>query len=84
MEDKKDTIKCSSCQHCSGFRPYGNTRTSFTCSHPDQGYIQNYFHEKRMSKMPGFLGFGARYSDAVPIKTAPAWCPKKKPSEKNK
>ena len=28
--------------------------------------------------MPGFLGYGARYSDAVPIKTAPAWCPKKK------
>ena len=84
MEDKKDTIKCSGCQHCSGFRPYGNTRTSFTCSHPDQGYIQDYFREKRISKMPGFLGYEARYSDAVPIKTAPAWCPKKKQSEKNK
>ena len=84
MKNEKEDIKCSGCQHCSGFRPYGNTRTGFTCSHPDQGYIQNYFHEKRMSKMPGSLGFGARYSDAVPIKTAPAWCPKKKPSEKNK
>ena len=79
----KNTIKCSSCQYCSGLRPVGNTRTSFTCSHPDQGYINDYFREKRMQKMPGFLGFGAKYSHAVPIKTAPAWCPKKKaPEEK--
>ncbi len=33
--------------------------------------------------MPAFIGFSARYSDVVPIKTAPAWCPKKKNSEKN-
>ena len=81
MNNKKNTIKCSGCQHCSGLRPVGNTRTSFTCSHPDHGYINDYFREKRMQKMPGFLGFGARYSDAVPIKTAPAWCPEKKASE---
>ena len=81
MKDKKEIIKCSGCQHCSGLRPIGNTRTSFTCSHPDQGYINNYFREKRMQKMPGFLGFGARYSDAVPVKTAPAWCPEKKVPE---
>ncbi len=81
MKDKKEIIKCSDCQHCSGLRPIGNTRTSFTCSHPDQGYINNYFREKRMQKMPGFLGFGARYSDAVPVKTAPAWCPEKKVPE---
>lgn len=36
---------------------------------------------KRIQKMPGFIGFGARYSDAVPIKTAPAWCPEKKGTE---
>lgn len=78
MNNKKNTIKCSGCQHCSGLRKVGNTRTRFTCSHPDQGYIKDYFYEKRMHKMPGFLGFGARYSDAVPIKTAPAWCPEKK------
>ena len=81
MKDKKEIIKCSGCQHCSGLRPIGNTRTSFTCSHPDQSYINNYFREKRMQKMPGFLGFGARYSDAVPVKTAPAWCPEKKVPE---
>ena len=79
----KNTIKCSGCQYCSGLRPVGNTRTSFTCFHPNQDYIKDYFHEKRMQKMPGFLGFGAKYSDAVPIKTAPAWCPEKKaPEEK--
>ena len=83
MNNKKNIIKCSGCQHCSGLRPVGNTRTSFTCSHPDHGYINDYFREKRMQKMPGFLGFGARYSDAVPIKTAPAWCPEKRvPEEK--
>lgn len=80
MNNKKNTIKCSGCQHCSGLRKVGNTRTIFTCSHPDQGYILDYFHERRMQKMPGFLGYGARYSDAVPIKTAPAWCPEKKAS----
>ena len=78
MQDKKENIKCSGCRHCSGLRRVGNTRTSFTCSHPDQDYIQNYFTEKRMQKMPGFLGYGARYSEAVPIKTAPAWCPEKR------
>ena len=82
MENKRQFVKCSECGYCSGLRPYGNTRTGFTCSHPDQGYIQDYFREKRMLKMPGFLGYGARYSDAVPVKTAPAWCPKKK-TQKN-
>ena len=78
MKNQKQTIKCSECNHCSGLRCPGSTSTSFTCSHPDQGYIQDYFREKRMNKMPGFLGYGARYSEAVPIKTSPAWCPEKK------
>ena len=81
MEAKKQSVKCSECDYCSGFRPLGNTRTEFTCIHSDQDYIKNYFHEKRIQKMPGFIGFGARYSDAVPIKTAPAWCPEKKVPE---
>lgn len=45
MKNQKQTIKCSECNHCSGLRRPGNTSTSFTCSHPDQGYIQNYFRE---------------------------------------
>lgn len=80
MKNKEQSIKCSECRHCSGCRPFGNTRTQFTCAHPDQRHIHAYFREKGIHKMPGFLGFGARYSDAVPIKTAPAWCPEKKAS----
>ncbi len=59
MKNQKQTIKCSECNHYSGLRRPGNTSTNFTCSHPDQRYIQNYFREKRMNKMPGFLGYGA-------------------------
>ncbi|MCX4300521.1 MAG: hypothetical protein OSJ73_26590, partial [Lachnospiraceae bacterium] len=50
----------------------------------NQGYIQDYFREKRMNKMPGFLGYGARYSEAVPIKTAPAWCPEKRAAKQKR
>ncbi len=78
MKNQKQTIKCSECEYCNGLRPVRNTRTEFTCTHPDQGYIKDYFHKNRINKMPAFIGFSARYSDAVPIKTAPAWCPKKK------
>lgn len=78
MKEKKQPIKCSECKHCDGHRRLGNTRTSFYCEHPDQKHILDYFHEKGLSKMPGFLGFGEAYSDIVPIKTSPAWCPKKK------
>ena len=78
MSSKKQTIKCSNCEHCSGYRPLGNTRSRFRCKHPDQRYILDCFRAKRMVKMPGFLGYGAVHSDTVPIKTSPAWCPKKK------
>ena len=58
MTNKKQPIKCSECQYCSGIRPRGNTRTNFSCSHPDQRYINDYFIQKGLRKMPGFLGFG--------------------------
>ena len=83
MKRQNQTIKCSECEYCNGLCPVRNTRTEFTCTHPDQGYIKDYFHKNRINKMPAFIGFSARYSDAVPIKTAPAWCPKKKTSEEN-
>ncbi len=35
MKNQKQTIKCSECGYCSGLRPVGNTRTEFTCTHPD-------------------------------------------------
>ena len=83
MKRQNQTIKCSECEYCNGLCPVRNTRTEFTCIHPDQSYIKDYFNKKRINKMPAFIGFSARYSDVVPIKTAPAWCPKKKSSEKN-
>lgn len=84
MENKEPSVKCLECGYCSGLRRCGNTRTGFICSHPDQGYIQDYFREKRMNKMPSFLGYGARYSEAVPIKTAPAWCPEKRAAKQKR
>lgn len=74
----KKGIKCSECEYCRSLRPYGNRRSTFSCGHPDQNYINDYFKEHRLQKMPGFLDYGKAWSDEVPIKTSPAWCPKKR------
>ena len=76
MEEK--VIKCSECEYCRESRPIGNTRSNFTCEHPDNEYIRKYYREHRLTKAEGFIGFGMRYSEEVPIKTSPAWCPRKK------
>ncbi len=73
-----DKIRCADCEHCKGFRKASNTRSSFSCEHPDQKYILDYFKDHRIQKMPSFLGYGKLFSSEVPIKTSPAWCPKKK------
>ena len=57
---------------------------AISCTHPDQRYIQDYFSRKNMRKMPGFIGFGERYSEEVPVRTAPAWCPKKRAPEEDR
>ncbi len=44
MKYQNKTIKCSECEYCNGLRPVRNTRTEFTCTHPDQGYIKDYFN----------------------------------------
>ncbi len=75
---KKNNIKCSECEHCNELRTVGNTRSGFSCGHPDQKYIYDYFAEHKIAKMAGFLGFGKRWAHEVPVKTSPAWCPKKK------
>lgn len=72
-----DKIRCAECEHCKRFRKVGNKRSSFLCEHPDQRYIVDYFREHRMKKSPGFLEYGEPFSKEVPIKTSPAWCPKK-------
>ena len=75
---EKKIIRCSECEHCKEFRKIGNTRSDFTCEHPDGEYITKYYQEHRITKMPGFIGFGRPFREEVPIKTSPAWCPKKK------
>lgn len=76
--NEKKTIKCSECEFCKSIRPYGNSRSAFSCNHPDQNYIERYFREHKISKFPGFLNFGKAWSDEVPLKTSPALCPKKR------
>lgn len=72
---------CRTCVHCDCHQTRGSYRYSFWCKHPNQKYIHNYFKEKRMVKMAGFLGFGKSIAENVlPIKTAPAWCPYKRRS----
>lgn len=78
---KGQVIKCSECEHCKSFRPYGNSRANFECKHPDKEYISKYFKRKKITKMEGFLGFGVAWSDEVPLKTSPAWCPRKRQEE---
>lgn len=72
-----DKIRCADCEHCKRYRRVGNARSQFTCEHPNQRYIADYFRTHKMKKMEGVIGFGAKYSEEVPIKTSPAWCPKK-------
>lgn len=72
-----DKIKCADCEHCKGFRKMNNTRASFSCEHPDQRYILDYFKEHNIHKMPGFISYGEKFKSVPSIKTSPAWCPKK-------
>lgn len=75
---QKEIIKCSMCEYCEETRRYGNSRSEFSCKHPAQSYILNYFREHKMNKMPGFLNYGKPWSHDVPLKTSPAWCPQKR------
>ena len=79
---KKEAVKCSECEFCEEFRSYRRDTSDFRCKHPDQDYIYRYFMERRMVKSHGYLGTGKRYSHEVPVKTSPAWCPRKKAPEK--
>ena len=67
----KEKIKCSECEFCRSLRPRNNSRAEFTCKHPDQMYILNYFHEHRIVKHPGFLGVNGRYLVPVQIWSKP-------------
>lgn len=72
---KEQYTRCMECQHC---KIQGK---SVFCRHQNQRYIHEYFRNKRMTKMPAFLGFTYK---GFPIKKSPAWCPfKMKEGEKN-
>jgi len=75
---KKDVIRCSECEHYKEFTKLGNARSECYCNHPDGNYIHKYFREHHLQKMPGFLGFGKRWPHEAPLKTSPAWCPRKR------
>ncbi len=79
---KKEKIKCSECEYCKEARYHKRDSSDFTCEHSDREYIREYFEEHRMQKMAGYLGSGKRYSHEVPVRTSPAWCPKKKAQKK--
>ena len=81
MRMKKEIIRCSECEYCRESKWIGNTRSSFTCGHPDGDYIHKYFVTHKIQKMERFLDYGKRYSHEVPLKTSPAWCPKKAESD---
>lgn len=72
-----EKIRCIDCEHCKDLRNIGNTRGSFHCEHPNKGYIDEYFENHNIQKMPGFIAFGKVFDDKPNIKTSPAWCPKK-------
>lgn len=71
-------IKCSECEHCKEFRPVGNTRSEFTCEHPNREYIREYYKQHKITRAEGFIGFGIRWQHQVPIKSSPKWCPRKR------
>lgn len=75
---QKSKIKCCECKYCKETRRWGNTRSEFSCNHPDKSYISHYFKEHQISKNVGFIAFGKAGSSLVPVKRSPAWCPKKK------
>lgn len=77
-----EKIRCSECEWCKKYQKLGNKRAEYFCGHPAQGYIDDYFHKKRLQKAPGFLDYGR--PECVPIKTSPAWCPRNRKDEKNR
>ena len=73
-----DKIKCSECDYCKLYHSrYGNRHSCF-CDHPDQEYIVQYFSDRDIRSMPGFIGYTGRNDSVVPCKYTPRWCPRKK------
>ena len=69
-----DRCECDKCTYCKG--RWHDTRQGFSCDHPNQMHIIEWFRVKKIHKMPGFIGFGAKFSRVPTNKTTPKWCPK--------
>ena len=74
-----NNCNCDNCVYCKGY--LHSTRKGFHCYHPNQKYIMEYFDKHNISKMAGFIGFGANFSNVPANKTTPKWCPKTVESE---
>lgn len=73
-----DKIKCSECDYCKFYHSrYGNRKSCF-CEHPDQEFIMQYFSDRDIRSMPGFIGYTGWNDSIVPCKYTPRWCPRKK------
>ena len=68
-----DRCRCDSCEYCKGL--LHDTRRGFMCNHPKQDNITAYFKKRKIKKMPGFIGFGEKFSKVPKNKTTPKWCP---------
>ena len=77
MEGKQIT-DCSECEYYNGIRPWGYSRKEFFCKHPDKSYISDYYKAQKVRTREGFLKYGQPWSEEIPQKISPAWCPKKK------
>ena len=73
-----DKIKCSECDYCKFYHSrYGNRKSCF-CEHPDQEFIMQYFSDRDIRSMPGFIGYTGWNDSIVPCKYTPRWCPGRK------
>ena len=66
--------KCVNCSNCKHYRTnWRSSRTEVFCRAENQEYINKYFTEHKIKKMPGFIGYANR--DVFPVKRTPKWCP---------
>lgn len=64
---------CNGCEFLRKYRRLGNSRCEYYCEHENQKHIRDYYAEKGILSMPGFIGFG---KGEIQRKTTPGWCPK--------
>lgn len=72
--------ECETCEFCVKHFTHSsaeNRRRVYHCRHIDQKYIENYFREKGILKMPGCIGF-SKPDGSFPVKNTPKWCPKRR------